>query len=203
MCLLKWVIVPFMKLYVRESKGFNNIPEIGPVILVSNHSSYIDAVLIRYFPDWLTGRVPRGIQSKEWIEESWLRRFIFLTILKQIPTDGSVERAIEALVKGEIVMLFPEGGRSADGKIQKCTHTGLGVIAEATGAPVIPIGIKGSFDWWPRQNFLPKLYKFRSIAIKAGKPMKFKGKKTDQNFLAFQKKVMQKVANLAGTKYKY
>ena len=202
MCLLKWIIVPFMKLFVYESKGFNNIPKQGPVILAINHSSYIDAVLIRYFTDWLTGRMPRGIQSKEWIGESWFRRFIFLTILKQIPTNGSVERAIEALVKGEMLMIFPEGGRSPDGKIQKCTHKGLGVLAEATGAQVIPIGIKGTYDWWPRQNSLPKLYKFRSITIKAGKPMKFKGKKSDKNFLAFQNKIMQKVANLAGTKYK-
>lgn len=200
MCLLKWVIVPLMKLFVSESKGFEKIPQQGPVILAANHSSYIDAVLIRYYSDWFTGRAPKGIQSKEWVEKTWLRRFIFLTLLRQIQTNGSVERAIEALVKGQMLMIFPEGNRSPDGKLQKCTHTGLGVMAEATGAQIIPIGIKGTYNWWPRQNFLPNLFKFRSITIKAGKPIKFKGKKTKKDFLAFQNNVMHQIARLAGTK---
>ena len=194
--MLKWVIVPFMKLYVKETKGFENIPEKGPAIIIANHSSYIDGVLLRYF----TGRMPRGIQSKEWVEKSWLRKFIFLNLVKQIPTDVSVARALEALIRNEALMLFPEGERSPDGKMQKCTHTGLGVLASSSGAPVIPIGISGTFEWWPRQNFLPKLYSFKKITMKAGKPMTFKGKPDKKNLLAFQKKAMQTVARLAGKK---
>ncbi len=202
MCILKWFIVPFMKLFVYESKGFKNIPKQGPAILVANHSSYIDAVLMRYFPDWFAGRMPRGIQSREWVEKSWFRRFIFLTILRQIPTNGSVSKALEALTHGEMLMLFPEGGRSPDGKMQKCEHTGLGLLAEVTGVPVIPIGIEGTYKWWPKQKFLPT-FRPRCIAIRAGKPMQFKGKQSKKNFLDFQRKVMQKVAKLARTKYTY
>ncbi len=196
MCILSWVLVPFLKLYVKETKGFENIPKQGPVIIIANHSSYIDAVLLRYF----TERMPRGIQSREWLDKGVFRKFIFLTILKQIPTNGSISKALEALVHGEALQLFPEGGRSPDGKIQKCEHTGLGVMASSTGCPVVPVGIKGSFDWWPRQNFLPKLFSFKKIKIKAGKPMIYKGKHSKEGFLAFQKKAMQSVAKLAGTK---
>jgi 1-acyl-sn-glycerol-3-phosphate acyltransferase len=201
MCILKWVIVPFMKLYVKEAKGFENIPKEGPAILIANHSSYIDAILVRYFAEWYAGRTPRGIQSKEWLAKGWFRRFVFLTLMKQIPTDGSVVRALEALIRGEALMLFPEGGRSKDGKMQKCTHTGLGVLASSTGAPVIPIGISGTFEWWPRQNMLPKLYSFKKIKMKIGKPITFTGKKSRKSELAFQDKAMKTVAKLAGTRY--
>jgi len=196
MCLLNWVLVPLLKLYVREAKGLENITS-GPAIIVANHASYIDPVLIRYFVSWFTGRTPRGIVSREWVEKgTWLRKFIFLTILRQIPTNGSVEKALEALTAGESLLLFPEGGRSPDGKLQKTTHTGLGVIASATNLPVIPVGIKGSFEWWPRQKTLPRIFRFKCMTIKAGKPLFYSGRKDKKGWLAFQEKVMKQVARL-------
>jgi 1-acyl-sn-glycerol-3-phosphate acyltransferase len=196
MCILEWLLVPVLKLYVKEAKGFENITS-GPGIIIANHSSYIDPVLVRYFVDWHCRKAPKGIQSREWVEKSWLRKFIFLTVLKQIPTNGSVEKALEALTRGETLMLFPEGARSQTGKIQKTTHTGLGVLASETHLPVIPIGIKGTFEWWPRQNFLPKLYKFKCIKLKAGKPLFYSGANDKKSYIAFQNKAMKEVAKLA------
>jgi 1-acyl-sn-glycerol-3-phosphate acyltransferase len=184
--------MPFLKLYVKKAKGFENIPKQGPVIIIANHSSYIDGVLLRY----LTGRMPRAIQSREWLGRGIFRKFIFLTVLKQIPTNGSISKALAALVHGEALQLFPEGGRSADGKIQKCEHTGLGVMASSTGCPVVPMGIKGSFEWWPRQKTFPRLFSFRSITMKAGKPMFYSGANDKKGYLAFQSRAMKQVAKL-------
>ncbi len=196
MCILKWVMVPLLKLYVKDAKGFENIPP-GPAILVANHSSYIDGPLVFYFTQWHSPRRIRSIQSREWLEKgTWFRKFLFLTILKQIPTNGSVEKALEALTAGNSLLLFPEGGRSPDGKIQKCTHTGLGVIASKTNLPVIPIRIKGTFEWWPRQNLLPKMYRFKCIKIKTGKPLFYSGTNNKKGWLAFQNKVMKQIARL-------
>ncbi|MEM4246709.1 MAG: lysophospholipid acyltransferase family protein [Candidatus Woesearchaeota archaeon] len=196
MCLLKWFLVPLLKLYVKEAKGFENIPKQGPAILVANHASYIDPVIIRYFSQWHAKRTPIGIQSKEWLAKSKLRQFIYITLLKQIPTNGSIEKAIEALTHGKIILLFPEGSRTFDGKIQKCTHTGLGVLASETRAPVIPIGIKGTFEWWPRQKKLPKIFSFKKITITAGKPLLYSGTKDKKGYLTFQDKTMRQVARL-------
>lgn len=202
MGLLKYILVPFLKLFVYESTGFDRIPAKGPAILVANHASYIDAPLVALFVDWHRGREPRGIQSREWLEKSWFRKFVFLTVLNQIPTDGSIAKALEALRNGECLMLFPEAGRTADGRMQKATHTGLGVLASATGAPVIPIGIEGTYDWWSRHRALPT-FKPRCIAMRAGKPIRYSGKPTKQNQLAFQRNVMKTVAKLAHITYPY
>lgn len=202
MCILKYVFVPLMRLFVRESISFEHIPAKGPVILVANHASYIDGPLIRYFAGWYTGREPRGIQAKDWLDKGLFRKFIFVTLMKQIPTNGATEKALAALRHGGALLLFPEGGRSPDGTMQKATHTGLGVLAAETKAPVVPIGIEGSYDWWPRQKTLPT-FKLRTIKLRAGKPVKFTGEKTKKNYLAFQTKIMRQVAKLAHTAYAY
>ncbi len=196
MCVIKWLFVPFMKLYVREAKGFEKMPE-GPAILVANHSSYIDGPLVMYFTQWHKPRTIRSIQAKYWVTKNWFRRFLFLGLFRQIPTNGSVEKALEALTRGDTLMLFPEGGRSPDGKIQKTIHTGLGVLASETHLPVIPIGIKGTFEWWPRQKFLPKLFSFKKITMKAGKPLFYSGANDKKGYLAFQSRAMKQVAKLA------
>ncbi len=69
-------------------------------------------------------------------------------------------------------------------------------------ATVVPIGIEGSYDWWPPSKLLPSL-KPRCMAVRVGKPMKFTGKPTKENFLAFQRKAMQSIAKLAKTNYPY
>jgi 1-acyl-sn-glycerol-3-phosphate acyltransferase len=199
MCLLKYIIVPVMKLFVRETKGFNNIPKKGPAILVANHASYIDPVLIRYFTSWFAGRTPIGIQSREWLEKNWFRKFIFTTLLGQIPTNGSISKALNALQNREVLMLFPEAGRTRTGRIEKTTHTGLGVLASQSRAPVIPIGLQGTYDWWPPHKKMPA-FKPWTISIRVGRPAIHKGT-TKKDHLAFQHKIMHQIAKLARTKY--
>ena len=201
MC-LKYLFVPLLKLFVYETTGFERIPKHGPVILVVNHASYIDPVLAVFFTEWYRNRKVRGIQSREWVTKTWLRSFIFLKLLGQIPTDGSITKARDHLHAGGVLLLFPEGNRTNDGKMQKATHTGLGVLASQAKATVVPIGIEGSYAWWPPSKRLPSL-KPRCMAVRVGKPMKFTGKPTKENFLAFQRQAMQAIAKLAKTKYPY
>lgn len=204
MGLLTYLFVPLMKLYVRQATGFERIPKEGPAILVANHASYIDGPLVAYFTEWHRGRWVHGIQSRQWLGTGWLRRFLFITVFRQIPTNGSVEKAVETLREhGCLVMLFPEGGRTPDGRMQKATHTGLGVLASLSNAPVIPIGIQGTYDWWSRHRALPHLFRFRSITLTVGTPIRYAGKPTKQNHLAFQRKVLKAVAKLAKTEYPY
>lgn len=203
MGLFKYVFVPLMKLFVKEAIGFERIPAKGPVILVSNHASYIDGPLVIQLTEWHRSRWVHGIILKHIFDKNWFTRFFYGTIFRQIPANGSVEKALEAIKEHScLILLFPEGGRTYDGKMQKASHTGLGVLASQTKAPVIPIGIEGTYGWWPRQNALPN-FKPRCIAIRVGKPLRYTGKATKQNHLRFQTKVMKAVAKSAHTTYPY
>ncbi len=199
MGLLKYLSVPLLKLFVYESSGFDRIPKQGPAILVANHSSYIDGPLISFYTDWYHDRWPHGLMVRRIFEKNWFTRWLF-GMFRQIPINGSVERALETLARGELLLLFPEGGRTYDSKMQRATHTGLGVLAHETGAPVIPIGIQGTYAWWSRHQALPT-FKPRCIAVRVGKPLRLKGKHDKKAFLTFQRNVMNAVAKLARTKY--
>ncbi len=202
MGLLKYLYMPILKLFVYETKGFENIPKKGPAILVANHQSYVDGAFVLIFTDWYCKRWAHGIVLRRYIEQNWFRKLFYYKILEQIPTDGSVDKILKILSDGKLVMLFPEGGRTPNGKMQKATHTGLGVLASYDNIPVIPIGIRGSFDFWPRYKKWPS-FKPRCISVRVGKPIKYTGKPNKKNHLAFQRKVMKAVAKLAKTKYPY
>ena len=67
----------------------------------------------------------------------------------------AVRRALRVLRQGEPLVIFPEGGRSPDGRLQ-AFRPGAFRLALATGAPVVPVTIAGAFEAWPAQRRLPR-----------------------------------------------
>jgi len=126
--------------------GFEHVPRTGPVILASNHVSFIDPLMIC----WLGERTRRKIRFLA-MSELWQSRLLrfFLVHTKQIPVSrqsafagGSLAAAARALDEGECVCIFPEGGISGDlepapGK------TGVARLAATSGVPVTPVGTWG------------------------------------------------------------
>lgn len=196
----KYLLVPLLKIFIKKETGFKKIPDKGPVLLVANHSSYIDAVLLMCLTAWYKNRYSYFIVAREVYERNWFMKFLLGFLFRQIPTKGAVKKAITKLEQGEIVGLFPEASRTHTGEIQKAKKTGLGVLALLTDTVVVPIGIKGSFEFWSRFRTFPTFK--RCIEIRVGKLMKFKGKATKKKCLQIQTKIMKEVAKLAGKKYK-
>lgn len=189
--MLSHILAAAMGWFVKKEQGYNNIPK-GPFILVPNHTSYIDGPLL-YFRIWKkTGRRVHFIVWRPWAEW-WLTRPL-MRYYGIIPTGNSVEKALEYLKKGEPVGIFPEGGRNP-GKIGKLEHTGMGVLALKSGAPVVPAGLRGTHKFWPEDKKLPTWKK--SIQIKIGKPSKHKVKFTKKKAMELVKKTMKKVERLA------
>jgi acyl-[acyl-carrier-protein]-phospholipid O-acyltransferase/long-chain-fatty-acid--[acyl-carrier-protein] ligase len=127
-------------------EGAEHIPGTGGALLVSNHISYADSVLVGY-------PTPRIVRFLMWlpIYEAPLFNYFF-RVLHAIPIDnGSPKVAIRALraaraelLNGELVAIFPEGSISRDGKTGPFER-GFERILEGTGAPVIPIHVSGLY----------------------------------------------------------
>ncbi|MDP4012110.1 MAG: lysophospholipid acyltransferase family protein [Candidatus Nanoarchaeia archaeon] len=188
-------ILKLIKLvFVKQIKGISNLPK-GPFILAVNHSSYLDPALVYAVVLNKLDKKVHAIGAK-YLFKKKLWDFIYRVWWESIPLNGAVEKAIKYLKKGEIVCIFPEGGRSRTGKMGKATGTGAAVMALETGAPVVPVHIKGTFELWPRYHTLPKLG--RSIEITIGKPLKFTKKdnpsKKELNFAL--KKIMDTIKKL-------
>jgi glycerol-3-phosphate dehydrogenase (NAD(P)+) len=142
--LVRGVLQPFFHLYFRLSRiGREHIPATGPVILASNHRSFVDPFIIATL-----ARRPLYYVAKE---ELFRNRFIgwVLNNLGAFPVrrgkgdSDMIETAREILGRGDAVLIFPEGTRIRPGALGR-PRRGVGRLALETGAPVVPVAIIGT-----------------------------------------------------------
>ena len=146
--LAKGVFIPPLRLGLRWTiEGAHLLPPKGPIILASNHHSYLDPLTLAYVADRRDRRV-RFLAKAELFEKRGLGPL--LRSIHQIPVERgtknsgeALDAAIEAIAQGECVAVFPEGTISLDldpmpGK------SGAARLARATGAPVLPVGLWGT-----------------------------------------------------------
>jgi 1-acyl-sn-glycerol-3-phosphate acyltransferase len=169
---------PVFKYLIKEIYGLENVPK-GNFILASNHQSHLDqicngAVLILsgHYNFHFLGQTDRY----SGITKIFLYILYFLT--GTIPVNRNdplsrkkaIEKVIEKLNQKKVVIIYPEGTRSRDGKIGK-PKLGIAKIVLKTKVPVLPVAIKGSFESLKPGEVFPKLE--RAIVIKVGKPLYF------------------------------
>ena len=146
--------------------GHRHIPRTG-VILASNHRSFLDPFLIG-----LCQRRPTYFVAKEELFKHPLAGW-FLNCMGAFPVrrgksdEESVETARQLLANGSTVVIFPEGTRRPAGSLGT-PRRGVGRLALETGAPVVPIAIKGSER--ARKGFLIRPVK---VHLRAGAPLTF------------------------------
>ena len=207
----KILLVPIFKLWIRDVDGLENLPIGKPFILAPNHSSYMEHMLISSIIVPKLGKKLYFIAKKEHFEgisqKSWHR--IWIRYVGYIPIDRSkggekaLKTAVSYLKKGEVIVVYPEGTRTLTGKIQK-GKTGVVRLALWAKVPVVPLGIRGTFEILPKGNIVPKLKK---AAFKFGKPMhfdKYYNKPITKNMLrAITNSIMKEIAKLSGQKYNF
>jgi 1-acyl-sn-glycerol-3-phosphate acyltransferase len=79
------------------------------------------------------------------------------------------------LLEGHAILLFPEGTRSADGRLQ-AARSGIGLVVIKSGAPVVPVRVFGSFAAYNRSTRVPRP---RRVIVKFGKPLEFAELRTE------------------------
>jgi len=137
-----------------EVVGRGNVPLRGPVLLVSNHQSHLDPVLIGVAAPRPTGALAR--KTLFFWPLSWLIRS-----LGAVPVDleGSAVSGIKAILSmlraGEAVIVFPEGTRTPDGRLQPL-QSGFCAIARRSGATIVPVAIAGAYAALPRGALFPR-----------------------------------------------
>jgi len=143
-------------------EGTSHIPLSGPLLIVPNHVTYADPVLVSipvrrrvYYMAWdALFRVP-GL--------SWLiRRLRAFPVELDAADPRATREAVRLLQAGEAVMIFPEGGRSLDGRLQRF-KPGAFRLACSLGVPILPVTIIGGHEAWPPGRALPRRGRLRIV----------------------------------------
>ena len=150
--------------------GAENIPESGPALLAANHISVLDSV---FMIPTLKRRITY-IGKAEYLD-SWKTRYIFQG-LGAIPVDrtggdaaaAALDAAADVLDAGGLFGIFPEGTRTRDGLLHK-GKTGVARLSFRTGAPVIPMGLRGLDTIQPPDAKFPR--PFRTWEVHLGEPI--------------------------------
>jgi 1-acyl-sn-glycerol-3-phosphate acyltransferase len=174
------IIPPMLRAIWRPHViGLENLPPSGPLILASNHQSFIDSVVIPAVTprpvnflaksDYFEGRGVKGRLVKEWF-----------TIFGALPVDrddsrsaiASLDTALGVLAEGGAFGIYPEGTRSRDGRLYR-GRTGVAQLALTSGAPIIPIGLIDTDRLQPVGSNRPRLVR---ITVKFGEPIDVRGR---------------------------
>ena len=170
-----------------EFDGLENVPETGPAILVFNHRSYFDPMVMGVVIA-KTGRNVRGLGKKEVFDVPLVGRLMKasggIRVDRGTGSDEPLDAAIAAVEAGELLMMAPEGtiprGPAFFDPVLK-GRWGAARIAAETRAPVIPIGLWGTEKVWPRSSKLPKfsLTDRPVVTASVGPPVKLNYRSAD------------------------
>jgi 1-acyl-sn-glycerol-3-phosphate acyltransferase len=145
------------------------VPETGAVILASNHASFLD-------PPLVGAGLKRGIN---YMARESLFRFpgigALLRSWSAVPVDrdgggaAGLKAILDRLLAGGGIILFPEGTRTRDGRLQPA-RSGIGLVVVKSNAPVVPVRVFGTYEAYGRHVKFPRP---KRIAVKYGRPMNF------------------------------
>ncbi|MFH1225768.1 MAG: lysophospholipid acyltransferase family protein [bacterium] len=195
---LKMIIAPIVRLvWVKKITGQENLPKTGPFIIAANHQGYFDFIsLVCVLPDKLTFlAAEKFFASRFWRPIMEYTGQIKVERYSGDNKDKAAALALKVLECGKVLAIFPQGTRSRTGEIGQ-TYTGVAKFALEAGAPVVPIGIKGTFEVMPPSAKKPRTKKI--IELHIGKPMEFDGPQTPEVYRRITDEIMAEVARLAG-----
>jgi 1-acyl-sn-glycerol-3-phosphate acyltransferase len=137
-----------------RTEGRRHVPARGPALLIANHQSFLDPIVIAV----AARRRPGALARKSLFRHpafAWLiRSFNAIPVNQEGIGIEGLRVAIEVLRQGRVLMVFPEGGRTPDGNIQPLMP-GIQLLIKRAAAPVVPVGIAGGYAAWPSWRHYP------------------------------------------------
>lgn len=150
--LARWI---FVTVFRGRVIGAQNVPREGGVLLVSTHQSYIDPILASLAFDRETDFMAR---ESLFYHRKFARLISSLNafpVRRDTADLRAIKETLRRLKSGKMVLVFPEGTRSPDGRIGEL-QPGVAAIAKQAKASVVPTLIEGAYNVWPRQSRWPR-----------------------------------------------
>ena len=160
----RWLCVLFFRIRIS---GRENLPAKGGVLVLSNHQSFLDPVLIGVGLSRPIHYMARSDLFSHWLFR-WVIRSLNAFPVKREGVDlRAIRKATELLRKEEVVVLFPEGTRTWTGALSPI-RPGFTLVARQGQAAILPAIIHGAFQAWPRSR---RFLRPHPISVMFGKPI--------------------------------
>jgi 1-acyl-sn-glycerol-3-phosphate acyltransferase len=204
--LLKHIFLgPFLRvLYRPKARGLENVPGDGPVILASNHVSFMDSMFIPLVVKRkvvFLGKADYFTNAKT----AWFFRAAGVIPVRReggSASEAAIQAGVRELKDGNIVGIYPEGTRSPDGRLYR-GKTGVARMALLAKCPIVPIAVFGTRELQPIGRRFPKLS--GRIEVHFGKPLsfeRFSGQEADRFVLrSVTDEVLYEIMMLSGQEY--
>ncbi len=166
----------FGTLFSLRTQGGQHIPKTGPVLLVCNHQSFLDPVLLGIASTRRVSYLARETLFKKRLPSWLMRSYGALTIDHKGFSREGLQATIDYLHQGKCIGLFPEGERTHDGKLE-AFKPGISLFLKRVKAPIVPAGIMGAYAAFPRTRKWPRMATRFSpaseatIAVSIGRPI--------------------------------
>lgn len=165
-CLFRFLYATYFRWRIYSP---GHVPLEGPVILAANHASFLDPPLVgaalRRPLNYLARDTLFPIPIVGWLLRLW----------KVVPVDrdgggaGGLRAIFDRLLQGGAILLFPEGTRTRDGRLQPA-RSGIGLVVIKSSVPVVPVRIWGTYEAFGRHTRIPRP---RRVTVKYGSPLSF------------------------------
>jgi len=197
--LFQQVAFPFARF---DLDGTDNIPRSGAAIVAANHRSYFDTTAYG-LAVFEAGRNPRGLAKKELFDApvvgTLMRASGAICVDRKASGRGAFDAAEQALRDGEVLIIAPQGTiprgeEFFDPRLRG--KTGAARLAAATNSPVIPLGVWGTENVWPRSARAPKMINLLhrpTVRVRVGPPVQGL---TGTDFEADTERIMEAITEL-------
>ncbi len=154
------------RLYSVEIRGLENIPETGSALLMSNHTSFMDSIILGTFPRRHIWFMAKNSEYRNPLMTWALIRARSFPVRRYTVDVAAMRNAIRIVQQGHILGIYPEGERCWDNSLLPLRF-GAMRLALALGRPIIPVGISGAYELMPRwESSLEK----SPVRIRIGEP---------------------------------
>jgi 1-acyl-sn-glycerol-3-phosphate acyltransferase len=164
---IQWIArTGWARLAGLDIRGLENVPDDGAFMLISNHESNLDPILIQAV---CPRRIHAMAKSTQFAVPGvgWLMKKLHSFPVRRYQVDPqSVRVTLRLLRRGEAVGVYIEGERSWDGRLQR-PKLGTVRVALKAAVPILPVTISGSYEAWPRWS---SRIQFLPITLAFGKP---------------------------------
>lgn len=143
-------------LWPLRVEGREHLPEVGGALLVANHSSVLDitGMALASLPRHASFVARRSLSDSRFLERV-LDTSEAILIEPGASDRAALRQIVERLREGRLVAIFPEGTRSPDGALHPFKGGAL-LAARMAGVPLIPCGVSGAWEAWPRHRRWPR-----------------------------------------------